>query len=77
MTKAPKVPRETKVEAATETSEVTSSSPAASITASRPPTLQNVLNWLHTVDDWSVAGYRNALPRWIYVVAAVIVIDIL
>lgn len=77
MTKAPKVPRAKKVEAATDISEDTSSSPAASTTSARSATLQNVLNWLHTVDDWSVAGYKNALPRWVYLVVAVIVIDIL
>ena len=39
--------------------------------------LETILNWLHAVDNWSVAGYQNKLPRWVYLVAAVIIINVL
>jgi hypothetical protein len=34
------------------------------------PDLNAILSWLHTVDDWSLAGYKNSLPRWVYITAA-------
>ena len=31
-------------------------------------TIQAALDWLNTVDAWSVAGHRNLFPRWVYLV---------
>lgn len=31
-------------------------------------TLETILNWLHTIDPWTVGGVTNKLPRWIYLV---------
>ncbi|NBS15859.1 MAG: hypothetical protein EBS79_02940 [Gammaproteobacteria bacterium] len=38
------------------------------------PDLNAILAWLHTVDDWSLAGYKNRLPRWVYIAAAVLLL---
>jgi hypothetical protein len=35
---------------------------------------QCILNWLKVVDDWSIGGFKNKLPRLYYVVAAVLVL---
>ena len=32
-------------------------------------TIQAALDWLSTVDAWSVGGHRNLFPRWVYLVA--------
>ncbi len=36
-----------------------------------------VLNWLKAVDDWTVAGYKNKLPRMYYVVGGLAILFIL
>ena len=33
-----------------------------------------ILNWLKVVDDWSVAGFKNKLPRLYYLVAGLVVL---
>jgi hypothetical protein len=35
------------------------------------------LNWLKVVDDWSIGGYDNRLPRMYYVTAALLILVIL
>ncbi len=37
-------------------------------------TLKNLFGWLHTVDDLSIAGHQNKLPRWVFVVAVLWII---
>lgn len=32
-------------------------------------TIQAALDWLNTVDSWSIAGHQNLFPRWVYAVA--------
>lgn len=39
-----------------------------------PETVHAILNWLNTVDDWSIAGHRNSLPRWVYVLLALFIL---
>ena len=36
-------------------------------------TLETLLNWLHTIDPWTVGGVTNKLPRWIYLVIGLII----
>jgi len=73
MTRAPRVPRAPKE--APEAINEAVPTPASSTSTSQ--TLETVLNWFHAVDHWSVAGYDNKLPRWVYLVAALILIDVL
>ncbi len=37
-------------------------------------TLDTLFSWLHTVDDISIGGHQNKLPRWVYVVAVLWII---
>ena len=55
----------------------TESTAKAKAKATPAQILETALNWLHTVDDWSVAGYQNKLPRWVYAVAVLIIIDVI
>mgnify|MGYP006267776295 FL=1 len=34
-------------------------------------TVETIFSWLHTVDDWAIAGHQNKLPRWVYVLLVV------
>jgi len=36
-------------------------------------TLDKLFNWLHTIDDVRIAGHQNKLPRWVYVVALLLI----
>lgn len=33
-----------------------------------------ILNWLKVVDDWSIAGLKNKLPRLYYIVGGLVVL---
>jgi len=37
-------------------------------------TLKAILAWMNVVDDWTVAGYQNKLPRWVYVLLAFLIL---
>lgn len=37
-------------------------------------TLKAILAWMNIVDDWTVAGYQNKLPRWVYVLVALLIL---
>jgi hypothetical protein len=54
---------------------------APSPTKTSPPTaiieeqtLKAILAWMNVVDDWTVAGYQNKLPRWVYVLVAFLIL---
>ena len=32
------------------------------------------VKWLTVVDDFTISNYKNSLPRWVYVLAVVVVI---
>ena len=40
-----------------------------------PETISAILDWLSTVDTWSIAGHRNMFPRWVYVVLALFLLS--
>lgn len=35
------------------------------------------VNWLKVVDDWSIGGFKNKLPRMYYVVAGLLIVIML
>lgn len=37
-------------------------------------TLRAILSWMNIVDDWTIAGYQNKLPRWVYVLVAFLIL---
>lgn len=37
-------------------------------------TLRAILAWMNIVDDWTIAGYQNKLPRWVYVLVAFLIL---
>jgi hypothetical protein len=37
-------------------------------------TLQAALTWLNVVDDWTIGGYQNKLPRWVYVLVGFLIL---
>lgn len=55
------------------------SSPTPAKTSTPTPiieehTLRAILAWMNVVDDWTVAGYQNKLPRWVYVLVAFLIL---
>jgi len=63
-------PRTTAKPAAAETP-AKSTSPTAII---EEQTLRAILAWMNVVDDWTIAGYQNKLPRWVYVLVAFLIL---
>lgn len=37
-------------------------------------TVQAALAWLNIVDDWTLGGYQNKLPRWVYVLVGFLIL---
>ena len=37
-------------------------------------TLQAALAWLNVVDNWTIAGHQNMLPRWVYVIIGLLLL---
>lgn len=64
-------PRSTAKPAAAAPSPTKTSPPTAII---EEQTLKAILAWMNVVDDWTVAGYQNKLPRWVYVLVAFLIL---
>ena len=70
-------PRTRKPRAATKPAQTTTA-PAPKPSSQSPiieeQTLRAILAWMNIVDDWTVAGYQNKLPRWVYVLVAFLIL---
>lgn len=62
-------PRESAKPAATPAPKTSSQTPII-----EEQTLKAILAWMNIVDDWTVAGYQNKLPRWVYVLVAFLIL---